>query len=154
MFYRPHYAENFEFICSKFSLMMITQSTSEWNHLRSFLCSCSSAEARPLCDASDFIRVFSFTSKCLFPVKLKISSSIFSNTEVCQSDQINIDFLLNSGIKGLTNEAMFATNFINWLVETKNERKPFKFWGIGIDFNAEVLSAKGITHVFNVTKLS
>ena len=85
-----------------------------------------------MCDASDFTLVFSFTS--VFLVILTFSDLIFSKAMVWSSDQVNIDFLLNSGLNGLPNDARFGRNFINWLVDPKNESNSFKFRGIVIDF--------------------
>ena len=68
--------------------------------------------------------------------------------------QVNANFFFDGSLNGLAKDARFAKSFITWLVDPKIEHNSFKFRGIGIDFDAKVLSSERITLDFDILKPS
>ena len=81
-------------------------------------------------EASVFTLVERLTSKCVFSVRLTISSFIFSDAFVWSSFHRKVDFWFKRGLKGLPRDVYFGTNLMYWLVDPKNDPNSFKFWDI------------------------
>ena len=67
----------------------------------------------------------------MFSFKLTISDLNFSKAMIWSYDHFNNEFLYNSVLGGLAKDARFSKNFLNMLVDLKNERTPSSFEGLG-----------------------
>ena len=77
---------------------------------------------RPLCDASDFIRVFRFTSKCAFSIKLAISNLLLTTMLNTPPKMQNLQCLVvKSKLKRQQSSREFKNHFITEQQKDSNQ---------------------------------